>query len=228
MTRHSPGRVHSMVLDSAPVVILAVIAAVGSFTHISELAAEHGQRGWQSWAVAVCIDLMCVMATRELQRDKRTGRPRRGPVSWPSLVLAGGIVLTLAANLARAETSVWGWICAAMPAVAFLVAISMLERRASHRPPTPVPVVVPVAEAVPEVDAAPLPTVQLPTADVSEEPPGNQPGPSPALLTFARRLADEHSAKHGRPVTADLLRTRMGISGDLAADLLRQIAADPT
>ncbi|MFF0248224.1 DUF2637 domain-containing protein [Streptosporangium sandarakinum] len=226
MTGHKPGRIRSTLLDSAPIVVLAVIAAVGSFTHISELAAEHGQRGWQSWAVAVCIDLMCVMAARELQRDKRTGRPRRGPISWPALVLAGGIVLTLAANLASAETSVWGWICAAMPAVAFLVAVSMLERRASHRPPSPaVPVAVavdPDPAPVPEIDAAPVP-VPAPT----EEPPGNQPGPSPALLTFARRLADEHNAKHGRPVTADLLRTRMGISGDLAADLLRQIATDP-
>lgn len=224
VTTRKLGRVRSTLLDSAPVVVLAVIAAVGSFTHISELAAEHGQYGWQSWAVAVCIDLMCVMAARELQRDKRTGRPRRGPLSWPALVLAGGIVLTLAANLARAETSVWGWICAAMPAVAFLVAVSMLERRASHRspPPAAVPVVDLATEAVPEIDATPLPSF-----DVAEEPPGNQPGPSPALLTFAQRLADEHSAKHGRPVTADLLRTRMGVSGDLAADLLRQITNQP-
>ncbi|MFI6887791.1 DUF2637 domain-containing protein [Streptosporangium canum] len=222
MTGHKPGRVRSTLLDSAPIVVLAVIAAVGSFTHISELAAEHGQHGWQSWAVAVCIDLMCVMAARELQRDKRTGRPRRGPISWPALVLAGGIVLTLAANLASAETSVWGWICAAMPAVAFLVAVSMLERRASHRPPSPAVVVAPAPVPVPEIDTAPVPAPEA--AEGSPCPP---PGPSPALLTFARRLADEHSAKHGRPVTADLLRTRMGISGDLAADLLRQIVTDP-
>ncbi|GAA2897822.1 hypothetical protein GCM10010517_62930 [Streptosporangium fragile] len=225
MTTRKLGHLRSTLLDSAPVVVLAVIAAVGSFTHISELAAEHGQHGWQSWAVAVCIDLMCVMAARELQRDKRTGRPRRGPLSWPALVLAGGIVLTLAANLARAEASVWGWICAAMPAVAFLVAVSMLERRASHRPPPPAVPVDLAPEIAPEVDATPLPA-RLPSPDVAEEPPGNQPGPSPALLTFARRLADEHSAKHGRPVTADLLRTRMGVSGDLAADLLRQITTE--
>lgn len=124
-------------LDSGPVAVLAVIAAVGSFTHISSLAAKHGQPGWQSWAVAVCIDLMCVMATRELQRDKRTGRPRRGLVSWPGLVLAGGIVLTLAANLAEAEPTAWGWITSATPAVAFLVAVSMLERRSSHQPQPP-------------------------------------------------------------------------------------------
>lgn len=125
----------SMLADSGPVVVLAVIAAVGSFDHISTLAAKHGQKDWRSWAVAVCIDLMCVMAAREIQRDKRTGRPRRGRLSWPSLVLTGGITLTLAANLAEADPTAWGWILAATPAGAFLIAMSMLERRAGHTRP---------------------------------------------------------------------------------------------
>ncbi len=90
--------------------------------------------GWMSWAVAVCIDLTCVMAARERQRDKKTGTGRRGPLSWPVLVLTGGIVLSLAANLAQADPTVWGWITAATPAAAFLVAVSMLERRAAPIP----------------------------------------------------------------------------------------------
>src|SRR5690606_13547921 len=117
--------------------------------------------GWQSWAVAVCIDLMCVMAARELQRDKRTGRRRRGLISWPGLVLAGGIVLTLAANLAQAEPSPWGWITAATPAAAFLGPVSMLERRASHGP-------------APRTETAPTPveTAPLTTAPVVSAPAG--------------------------------------------------------
>src|SRR5690348_12269043 len=131
-------RLRSLLAESGPVVVLAVIAAVGSFDHISKLAAKHGQSNWRSWAVAVCIDLMCVMAANEIRRDKRTGRPRRDLISWPSLVLAGGIVLTLGANLAEAERSPWGWIVAATPAGAFLIAMSMLERRAGHTPTPPV------------------------------------------------------------------------------------------
>jgi hypothetical protein len=53
-----------------------------------------------SWAVAVCIDLTCVMAARERQRDKQQGVATRR-LSWPTAVLAGGILLSLAANLAR-------------------------------------------------------------------------------------------------------------------------------
>ncbi|QXJ27001.1 DUF2637 domain-containing protein [Actinomadura graeca] len=124
-------RLPGLLIDSSPVLVLAVIAAAGSFTHIRDTANEHGQHGWMAWAVAVCIDLTCVMAARERQRDKRVGRitPR---LSWPTCVLIGGVLLSLAANLAQAEPVVWGWVMAATPAAAFLVAVSMLERRAAH------------------------------------------------------------------------------------------------
>jgi hypothetical protein len=52
-------------------------------------------------------------------------------MSWPVIVLCGGVVLTLAGNLAMAEHSPWGWVMAGIPAVALLLAISMIERRAA-------------------------------------------------------------------------------------------------
>jgi peptidoglycan/LPS O-acetylase OafA/YrhL len=127
-------RLGAVAADSGPMIVLASIAAAGSFTHIRDTANQHGQHGWMAWAVAVCIDLTCVMAARERQRDKRTERPVRG-LSWPTLVLVGGIVLSLAANLAQAEPTTWGWLTAGTPAGAFLVAVSMLERRSSVRGP---------------------------------------------------------------------------------------------
>lgn len=212
------GEARARLLDTGPIVVLAVIAAVGSFTHISDLAAAHGQHGWQAWAVAVCIDLMCVMAARELQRDKRTGRRRHGPISWPALVLTGGIVLTLAANLATAHPTAWGWITAATPAVAFLVAVSMLERRASAH----------TAEPVDEDQPEPAETAtagEVPQLDPAQPPSGS--GPSPALLTYARRLADDHQTKHHRPITGDQLATRMHVSPDVANGLLTQLRKEP-
>jgi hypothetical protein len=86
-----------------------------------------------SWAVAVCIDLTCVMAARERQRDKQQGVVTRR-LSWPTVVLAGGVLLSLAANLAQAQPTTWGRIVAAVPPAAFLVAVSMIERRAARRP----------------------------------------------------------------------------------------------
>ncbi|WP_214111065.1 DUF2637 domain-containing protein [Acrocarpospora catenulata] len=231
-------RLRSILADSGPVVVLAAIAAVGSFRHISALAAKYGQTGWQSWAVAVCIDLMCVMAAREIQRDKRTGRNRRGWISWPSLVLAGGIVLTLAANLAEAHPSAWGWIVAATPAGAFLIAMSMLERRASHTPPTPVAPVMgglvtdhcSAAGAHVTVETTPRPERHDELPAPERMPAQLAPSPAPALPTVpaavlddARFLADEHERRHGAPISAEELQRRLRISPDLASDLLLHI-----
>jgi hypothetical protein len=46
------------------------------------------------------------------------------------------------------------------------------------------------------------------------------------LLDFARRVADEHQSRHGRAITRDALRARLGVSNGLASDLLRQIRTD--
>jgi hypothetical protein len=208
--------------DTAPVLVLAAIAGAGSFTHIRDTAAQHGQTGPMSWAVAVCIDLTCVMAARERQRDQRTGRTTRR-LSWPTLVLAGGILLSLAANLAQAQPTAWGQITAATPSGAFLVAVSMLERRATTRHRT-----IQTTAAVPVPDRAGLvPDGQDQAVPVPAVPaPPGRPSPArpaAALLDFARRVAADHQATHGQPITRDALRARLGISNQLASDLLHQI-----
>jgi len=93
-------------MDLAPVVLLAGIAGAGSFTHIRDTAARHGQHGPMSWAIAVSVDLTCVMAARERQRDKQQGVVTRR-LPWPAVVLAGGVLLSLAANLAQAQPTAW-------------------------------------------------------------------------------------------------------------------------
>ncbi|GLY83351.1 DUF2637 domain-containing protein [Actinoallomurus iriomotensis] len=208
------GRLPAVAADSGPVVVLASIAAAGSFTHIRDTADQHGQHGWMAWAVAVCIDLTCVMAARERQRDRRTGRTVRG-VTWPTVVMVGGILLSLAANLAQAERTVWGWLTAGTPAGAFLVAVSMLERRSSAQQPIAEPSPVPPSFGRPSPELVPL----------RDEQPSQDEAANPAteLLAFARRVADEHQTRHGRPITRDALRARLGVSNQLASDLLHQI-----
>lgn len=231
-------RLKAALADNGPVVILAVIAAVGSFDHISHLAAKYGQTDWRAWAVAVCIDLVCVMAARERQRDRRLGRRPRGPVSWPTLVLAGGITLTLAANLAEAHPSPWGWIVAGTPAGAFLIAVSMLERRADHthqHPTTPrdtAGCAVTVVEAMhsgaaparqldtsvggPVFDSADHGTAELPAE-------ANGPDVSEALLEDARYIAAEHARLHGEPISADQLGKTLRLPTQTAHRLLARI-----
>ncbi|MFI7460938.1 DUF2637 domain-containing protein [Nonomuraea sp. NPDC049646] len=202
-------------LDTGPVLVLAAIAGAGSFTHIRDTATEHGQTGWMSWAVAVCIDLTCVMAARERQRDKRNGNRRRGRLSWPVLVLTGGIVLSLAANLAQADPTAWGWITAATPAAAFLIAVSMLERRATRPEPSTAVVSSPVLAS----SSAP----ELVPSNAQDEDDERDSDLAPALIDYARRVADEHHSRHGKPITRDALRAHLGVSNQLAADLLRTL-----
>lgn len=207
----NPRRALAVVADTAPILVLAAIAGAGSFTHIRDTAAQHGQGGPMSWAVAVCIDLTCVMAARERQRDKRHGDTRR--LSWPTLVLAGGILLSLAANLAQAQPTTWGRIVAATPSGAFLVAVSMLERRTT-RPAAGQPV-----PAIPAEDGGTRTLVPVPSPSAEPSPIG----PAAVLVDFARRVATEHEQTHGQPITRDKLRARLGVSNQLASDLLHQI-----
>lgn len=203
-------------LDAGPILALAAIAGAGSFTHIRDTAAEHGQTGPMAWAVAVCVDLTCVMAARERRRDKHTGRVRDGWISWPTLVLVLGIVLSLAANLNQAEPSPWGWITAATPAGAFLIAVSMLERRTSAPRLEPEPEPSPVRSSVPDVVPEPAPAE-----------PAEQGGPSSELLDYARRVAEEYQTAHSRPISRDTLRACLGVSHQLASALLRTLRTAP-
>jgi hypothetical protein len=201
----SAGRRLLAVADALPVTVFAAIAGAGSFTHIRDTAAEHGQAGPMSWAVAVCIDLTCVMAARERQRDKQAGIPARR-LSWPTVVLTGGVLLSLAANLAQAQPDAWGRIVAAVPPAAFLVAVSMIERRAAP----------PAAGQDGGAGELSAPGRRSPVQDAGDE----------ALLAGARRAAAEHQDQHGQPITRDALRARLGVSNQAASELLRQLRAD--
>jgi hypothetical protein len=210
----SAGRRLLAVADALPVTVLAVIAGAGSFTHIRDTAAQHGQGGPMSWAVAVCVDLTCVMAARERQRDKQQGAVTRR-LSWPAVVLAGGVLLSLAANLAQAQPTAWGRIVAAVPPAAFLVAVSMIERRAARRPRL-------IAGEDGEVGEPSAPGRPSPLPAGGDEA---QDGGDEALLIAARRAAAEHQGRHGQPITRDALRARLGVSNQAASELLRQLRA---
>lgn len=225
-------RLVSVSADWGPILVLAGIAAAGSFTHIRDLAEKSGQHGWMAWAVAVSIDLTCVMAARERQRDAARGV--QGGVTWPTVVLVGAVVLTLAANLATAQATVWGWIVAAVPAAAFLVAVSMLERRAAHQAPAPET----AAPAAPAEDREEVRVTEVrwqqtesaPAPESSAAPVAPVPEPARAaveqghpLASFAAQLAQDYRVTHGREITVTALRSRLGVSESVAASLRDQI-----
>ena len=125
-------RVRSWVADNVIPWALAGIAFAGSFSHFVALGQTHGVHGALAYTTAGCVDAIVAMATRERQRDRQMARGHWGLISWPVLVLCGGVALTLAGNLAMAQHSPWGWVMAGIPAASLLLAISMIERRAGH------------------------------------------------------------------------------------------------
>ena len=105
--------------------IMGGTAGAASFTHIHDLTVVNGQPGWMGWANAVVVELMSIASGLELRRRKRTGQS----AAFVYCVLFAAVVVSLAAQVARAKPSVWGWIVAALPALAFLAIVKIVLTR---------------------------------------------------------------------------------------------------
>jgi hypothetical protein len=203
---------------------LAAVAFAGSYSHLVALGQAHGVRGTLAYTTAGCVDAIVAMAARERQRDKRSGRQHRGVTSWPVVVLIGGVTLTLAGNLARAQHSPWGWVMAGIPALALLLAISMIERRsadaARRHGVTVERELEPERQAARQAPASEVAAPRLPAAvparaNVIDIAP-------PSATTIMRRHWDREVGQGRIPTGADLIRVA-GLSR--SSSLGRQNAA---
>lgn len=239
MSRHAQERAAvkrtiplAAIRENVPVMALAGIAFGASYGHIVELCGEHGPHGWKQYATAGVVDLLCIIGAEERQRDKRIGRPRTGKwPSWSAVVLVVGITLTLFANIATAEPGLLGYFVAALPAGALLLAVSVLERRASFEAPASTRTVrrrsrtvgtEPVPAASPEPAAVPQP---VPAAEpaASAAVPGERSDDD--LLREARAYRDELAAAGERP-SKEKLRLRLAVGSKKALDLLQVLKED--
>src|SRR4029450_13324819 len=91
-----------------------------------------GPGAWFGWPNAVITELIPTAALIVIARRRRTGTP----IGYPMLLLVVAVGLSLTAQLAVAQPSVFGWMVSALPALAFF-ALSKLVF--ATRPPTPVP-----------------------------------------------------------------------------------------
>ena len=228
-------------------VIPPILGAAGlavSYSHVQQVAAEHGAQLWASHAMAISVELMAIGAALEIRARRRAGQP----TAWAWVVLAVGIVATVAANLETALAAGWGTAVAVWPAVAYLLAAS-LEATRSDPPPTeaaetagPAPRGVPAAELPGPAAAAVLlvrdtlpgagqgvvgPWDNLPDLDgVTEfgdeaDDDTEVPEPDP-LLEVARDIAAGLGAVPGRPTLLAEIRRRGHRCGTDRAERLRQ------
>jgi peptidoglycan/LPS O-acetylase OafA/YrhL len=146
-------------------ILLAIggMAGAAAFTHVHDLTVAHGQPDWIGWANAVAVELMAIYLGLEIRARLRAGRP----VGLVGVLLVAFALLSLAAQVAEAEPSVWGWTVAAVPSLAFLALVKVVL---SAAPPTtpqapvdvPTPTPAPLADTVPEPEARPEPVVYAP------------------------------------------------------------------
>lgn len=150
-------------------IVLAIggMAGAAAFTHVHDLTVAHGQPDWIGWANAVAVELMAIYLGLEIRARRRTGRP----VGLVGVLLVAFALLSLAVQVAEAEPSVWGWILAAVPSLAFLALVKVVLSGAPGRKPTP------PAGSPKRVDLAPMTVAPEPVS-----PPAPVVPPAPAVV----------------------------------------------
>ncbi|MFF3869563.1 DUF2637 domain-containing protein [Micromonospora sp. NPDC001898] len=115
------------------VILLAIgtMAGAAAFTHVHDLSVAHGQPNWIGWANAVAVELMAIYLGLELRSRRRARRP----VGLVASLLVAFALLSLAAQVAEAEPSVWGWTVAAVPSLAFLALVKVVLSNTPATPP---------------------------------------------------------------------------------------------
>jgi hypothetical protein len=108
--------------------VIGLAAGAGSFRHVHDVAATHGQAGWLAWADAVVLELMSIASGLELRRRERMHQS----LVFPAAVMGMAVVLSLSAQVVDAERSPIGWIAAAIPALGFLVMVKIALARAGN------------------------------------------------------------------------------------------------
>ena len=107
------------------VLMLAVIAAVVSYSHMYELALRHGEPEWRAALFPLSVDGMIVASSMTLLSDARNGR-KGGLLPWALLIIGSGA--SLAANVAVADPTTWSRIIHAWPSFALIGAYELLMR----------------------------------------------------------------------------------------------------
>jgi len=135
MTTDRVARVEGLV-QVLILLFMGVMAGAASFVHIHDVTVAHGQPSWIGWANAVVVELMSVVAGLDIRRRNRCGQP----TGFVLVVLLTAVGVSLAAQVAQAHRSVWGWTVAALPALGLLAVVKIVLSRTTtttaHGTPT--------------------------------------------------------------------------------------------
>lgn len=208
------------------VVSVAVVAFVGSYTHMQNLAADAGE-GWRAWLLPISVDGMVISASLTMFVRRRTGQ-RGGLLAWVTLLV--GLGASLAANIASAQPTAKAQALAAVYPIA-LLAVSELAMQQIKTGERQLP-----GSSRPEPDREQTLQARI---DRAKQDPGplvaRSPEPSPlAALNEPRQpVSDDDllaqvaqiAAEIGRAPGSPIIKDRLRVGSKRAVDLARAYKA---
>lgn len=109
----------------AAVLLLALIAAVVSYSHMYALALRHGEPEWRAVLFTPSADGMIVASSMTLLSDARNSG-KGGVLPWALSIIGSGA--TLSANAAVADPTMWSRVIHAWLSFALIGAYELLMR----------------------------------------------------------------------------------------------------
>lgn len=154
--------------------VVAAVAGFASYSHIVKVAKSVHEADQVAFVLPLSIDGLIVVGTMAMLDDKRHGRR---PRTSARVALGFGIVATLAANVASAQPSLKARLVAAVPAIAFLIAVEVLARVGRQLSATEAAEQQPVVQAEPDSEQAGEQPEQVDSLSTAL-PPVRKPQPS--------------------------------------------------
>lgn len=170
------------------VVLVGAIAAVVSYSHMVNLGVSAGE-DWRAYLIPISIDGLMVAASMVLVIRRRAGLPASG-IAWGAL--GGGVLASMAANMADARPEVAAALYAGWAPVALAVGFELLLLQRRAKAPE-------VAAPVIEASAPVVDTPSVPPIEWSPKISGGQPPP-------VHLEAEREPAKVERPPAKTPLR----------------------
>jgi len=169
---HAAADVATRVVAVLTVAGLAGLAATISYQHMVLLARRHGVSGIDAHAFPICVDGLDLIGVLVLLADRRSRRPS-GQLPW--IVLTGGTLASIAANVAVAPDNTIARAISGWSAIALLAAAKMLAHlfEPTTTPTTP-------HNAAPCLTATPAATATPPDLTAAPPHPDTPPAAPPS------------------------------------------------
>jgi hypothetical protein len=181
------------------VLLVGLMAGAASFTHVHDWTLANSPPktpDWFGWANSVISELIPTAALITIGRRRRAGNGQS--ITYPMVLLVAAVGVSLTAQLAVAQPTVFGWMVSALPALAFFALSKLIfTATATPRPTTPVATHTPATSPATSTDttraevrpaAAPKKTRATPVK--KSAPAKKTPARTPAKKTTAPAVPD--------------------------------------